>query len=222
MDEILNIKQEIVDTVKKEYRFQMVNMFEGNVSARVGDRMFITPSQVNKEIMTTDMIIETDMEGNIVYQPEGLRPSSEMKMHLEAYRVRPDVKAVVHNHSLYATAHAINNMPIVSDALTEMNITFGQVPVVPYGTPGTDRIYCDFDKYLGNYSAVLLANHGVLAYGQTIEKAFSVAEAVEKVAQTLYIAKQLGAPSPIPAEEVTALRKFGEQMRIDAIEAEHK
>lgn len=222
MDEILNIKQEIVDTVKKEYRFQMVNMFEGNVSARVGDRMFITPSQVNKEIMTTDMIIETDMEGNIVYQPEGLRPSSEMKMHLEAYRVRPDVKAVVHNHSLYATAHAINNMPIVSDALTEMNITFGQVPVVPYGTPGTDRIYCDFDKYLGNYSAVLLANHGVLAYGQTIEKAFSVAEAVEKVAQTLYIAKQLGAPSPIPAEEVTALRQFGEQMRIDAIEAELK
>lgn len=222
MDEILNIKQEIVDTVKKEYRFQMVNMFEGNVSARVGDRMFITPSQVNKEIMTTDMIIETDMKGNIVYQPEGLRPSSEMKMHLEVYRVRPDVKAVVHNHSLYATAHAINNMPIVSDALTEMNITFGQVPVVPYGTPGTDRIYCDFDKYLGNYSAVLLANHGVLAYGPTIEKAFSVAEAVEKVAQTLYIAKQLGAPSPIPAEEVTALRQFGEQMRIDAIEAELK
>ena len=222
MDEILNIKQEIVDTVKKEYRFQMVNMFEGNVSARVGDRMFITPSQVNKEIMTTDMIIETDLEGNIVHQPEGLRPSSEMKMHLEVYRVRTDVKAVVHNHSLYATAHAINNVPIVSDALTEMNITFGQVPVVPYGTPGTDRIYCDFDKYLGNYSAVLLANHGVLSYGQTIEKAFSVAEAVEKVAQTLYIAKQLGTPSPIPAEEVTALRQFGEQMRIDAIEAELK
>ena len=71
---------------------------------------------------------------------------------------------------------------------------------------------------MGNYSAVLLANHGVLAFGQGLEKAFSVAEAVEKVAQTLYIARQLGEPSPIPKEEVKALREFGEQMRIKEIE----
>ena len=218
MSRIDELKQEIVEVVKKEYRFQMVNMFEGNVSIRYNDKMLITPSQVNKEIMTPEMIIETDLEGNILYQREGLYPSSEMGMHLEVYRVRPDVSAVVHNHSMYATAYAINNMPIVSDALTEMNVTFGQVPVVPYGTPGTDRIYRDFDKYLGNYSAVLLANHGVLAFGQGLEKAFSVAEAVEKVAQTLYIARQLGEPSPIPGEEVKALRAFGEKMRIKEIE----
>ena len=218
MSRIDELKQEIVEVVKKEYRFQMVNMFEGNVSIRYNDKMLITPSQVNKEIMTPEMIIETDLEGNILYQREGLYPSSEMGMHLEVYRVRPDVSAVVHNHSMYATAYAINNMPIVSDALTEMNVMFGQVPVVPYGTPGTDMIYRDFDKYLGNYSAVLLANHGVLAFGQGLEKAFSVAEAVEKVAQTLYIARQLGEPSPIPGEEVKALREFGEQMRIKEIE----
>lgn len=218
MSRVEELKQEIVEVVKKEYRFQMVNMFEGNVSAVYGDKMLITPSQVNKEIMTPEMIIETDLEGNILYRPEGMHPSSEMKMHLEVYRVRPDVRAVVHNHSLYATAYAINNMPIVSDALTEMNITFGQVPVVPYGTPGTDRIYKDFDRYLGNYSAVLLANHGVLSFGPSLEKAFSVAEAVEKVAQTLYLAKQLGEPSPIPEEELKALREFGEQMRVKAIQ----
>lgn len=218
MSRLDELKQEIVDIVKKEYRLQMVNMFEGNVSVCYEDKMLITPSQVNKEIMTPEMIIETDLEGNILYQREGLYPSSEMGMHLEVYRVRPDVSAVVHNHSMYATAYAINNMPIVSDALTEMNVAFGQVPVVPYGTPGTDRIYRDFDKYLGNYSAVLLANHGVLAFGQGLEKAFSVAEAVEKVAQTLYIARQLGEPSPIPKEEVKALREFGEQMRIKEIE----
>ena len=219
MSRLDELKQEIVDIVKKEYRLQMVNMFEGNVSARYEDKMLITPSQINKEVMIPEMIIETDMEGNILYQPKGLHPSSETKMHLEVYRVRPDVQAVVHNHSIYATAHAINGMPIVSDALTEMNVTFGQVPVVPYGTPGTYRIYKDFDKYLGNYSAVLLANHGVLAFGTGLEKAFSVAEAVEKVAQTLYIAKQLGQPSPIPAEEVKGLRAFGEQMRIKEIQA---
>lgn len=218
MSRLDELKQGIVDIVKKEYRLQMVNMFEGNVSVRYEDKMLITPSQINKEIMTPEMIIETDMEGNILYQPENLHPSSETKMHLEVYHVRSDIQAVVHNHSIYATAYAINGMPIVSDALTEMNVTFGQVPVVPYGTPGTDRIYRDFDKYLGNYSAVLLANHGVLAFGQGLEKAFSVAEAVEKVAQTLYIARQLGEPSPIPKEEVKALREFGEQMRIKEIE----
>ena len=109
------------------------------MSVRYEDKMLITPSQINKEIMTPEMIIETDMEGNILYQPENLHPSSETKMHLEVYHVRSDVQAVVHNHSIYATAYAINGMPIVSDALTEINVTLGQVPVVPYGTPGTDR-----------------------------------------------------------------------------------
>ena len=102
MSRIDELKQEIVEVVKKEYRFQMVNMFEGNVSIRYNDKMLITPSQVNKEIMTPEMIIETDLEGNILYQREGLYPSSEMGMHLEVYRVRPDVSAVVHNQSMYA------------------------------------------------------------------------------------------------------------------------
>ena len=82
MTSVETVKQQIVDTVKREYRFQMVNMFEGNVSARVGDRIFITPSQVSKEVMTSDMIIELDTDGNIVDKPEGLSPSSESKMHL--------------------------------------------------------------------------------------------------------------------------------------------
>ena len=197
-----NIKQKIVDTVKKEYRFQMVNMFEGNVSARLGDRVFITPSQVDKEIMTAEMIIETDLSGKIIYQPEGLKPSSELKMHLEVYRIRPDVRAVVHNHSTYATAFAVNAMPLVSEALTEMNLTFGEIPVVPYGTPGTEKIYKDFDKYLGNRRAVLLANHGVLAFGADLPTAYSNAEAVEKIAQTLFIARQMGQESKIPSEEI--------------------
>ena len=78
MSRLDELKQGIVDIVKKEYRLQMVNMFEGNVSARYEDKMLITPSQINKEIMTPEMIIETDMEGNILYQPENLHPSDRM------------------------------------------------------------------------------------------------------------------------------------------------
>ena len=108
-----NLKREIVETVKREYRFGMVNMFEGNVSARLGDRVFITPSQVAKETMDASMIIEVDMNGSLICQPPGLKPSSELEMHLEVYHLRPDVQAVVHNHSLYATAFAVNGMPLV-------------------------------------------------------------------------------------------------------------
>ncbi|HIU01787.1 MAG TPA: class II aldolase/adducin family protein [Candidatus Onthocola gallistercoris] len=207
------LKQEIITTVKREYKNQMVNMFEGNVSAKWGESIFITPSQVSKEIITADMLIEMDLQGNIIHQPDGFRPSSETKMHLEVYRLRPDVKAVVHNHSLYATAYAVNNMPLESDALTEMNITFGSVPVVPYGTPGTDRIYEKFPEYIMNRYAVLLANHGVLTFGRTLELAYSYAEAVEKIAQTLYVAGRLGPAANIPAEEAEALRQYGASKR---------
>ena len=218
MDE-REIRKQIVDVVKAEYRTGMVNMFEGNVSARLGDRFFITPSQVAKENMTEDMVIEIDAEGKVVNALPGYKPSSEVGMHLEVYKLRKDVKAVVHNHSLYATAFAVNSMPIETDMITEANLTFGIVPVVPYGTPGTDRIYKEFDKYLGNTHGVLLANHGLLTYGKTLELAFSYAEGIEKIAQTLYVARQLGQGSPIPQEEVKGLRDFGSMMRDKEIEA---
>ncbi|MDD6043792.1 MAG: class II aldolase/adducin family protein [Eubacteriaceae bacterium] len=149
------VKRKIIEVVQTEYKNGMVNMFEGNVSARFEDRFFITPSQVEKMSMEEDMIIEIDKDGNILYAKEGYKPSSELFMHLEVYKLRPDVNAVVHNHSLYATAFAVNNMPLETDALTEANISFGPIPVVPYGTPGTDKIYKDFDKYLIDNWAVL-------------------------------------------------------------------
>lgn len=213
------LKQEIVETVQREYRFGMVNMFEGNVSARLGRRVFITPSQVSKETMEPSMIIETDLSGQVVHQPPGFKASSELAMHLEVYRLRPDVRAVVHNHSLFATAFAVNGMPLVSDALTEMNMIFGQVPVVPYGRPGTKEICRDFHRYLGNYHGVLLANHGVLAFGADLERAYSYAEAIEKIAKTLYLARQLGQPSALPPEETAALREAGSRQRDAAIKA---
>lgn len=212
------IRQQIVDIVKREYRNGMVNMFEGNVSARVGDRYFITPSQIGKETMTAEMVIEVDADGNIISASEGLKASSELKMHLEVYRLRPDVQAVVHNHSLYATAFAVNSMPIESSQLTEMNLTFGRVPVVPYGTPGTDQIYRNFKDYIGNYHGILLANHGLLTFGRSLELAYSYAEGIEKIARTIFIAKQLGTGPSIAAEEIEALQTFGEKMRIAEIE----
>lgn len=191
------LREQIVAVVKKEYQMQMVNMFEGNVSARIRDRIWVTPSQVSKEEMREDMLIEMNLSGEIIHCPEGFRPSSETGMHLEVYRLCPDVNAVLHNHSTYATAYAVNHMPIPAGYLTEIDMFFGEIPVVPYGRPGTEEIYREFDQYLPGKKALLLANHGVLTMAEEVPLAYSYAEAVEKAAKTLYVAGRLGTPRKI-------------------------
>lgn len=202
-----DIRTEVIKTVQKEYETGLVTMYEGNASARVGDRVYITPSHVAKPDLTEDMIIETDLQGNILKKQDGLKASSELMMHLEVYHLRSDVKAIVHNHSVFTTAFAIDGLDIQSDALTEINLTFGKIPCIPYGRPGTPRIYEHFKDYLKDYPAVLLANHGLLTFGKTLREAYSMAEAAENIAKTLYVAGQLGMPSNISPEELKKLRK---------------
>ena len=186
-----NAKMEpIVNIAKKEYHAGMVNMFEGNISVRCKDRFLITPSQVDKDIMTPEMIVEVDSGGNVLNET-GCKASSELMMHLEIYRLRPDVNAIVHNHSMYATAFAMNNMPIKTDCLAEINQFLGEVPVVPYGTPGTSRIYEHFEEIISDRFALLLANHGVVTFAPDLDYAFSFAEAVEKVAHQIFISLYL-------------------------------
>ncbi len=206
-------KAEIVRIAKTMYRSGMTNLFEGNVSMRVGDTMLLTPSQQDKEQMTPDMIIELDLEGKVIYAPEGLRPSVEYGMHAALYGLRPDIRAVVHNHSAWATAYAMAGKPIVSDAHVELNLLFGQVPVAPYGMLGTPAIYAGIEPLIKDYHVVLLENHGVLAVGPDLVTAYSRAEAVEKMAKTLILTKLIGDEKPLPADELEKVRKDGQEKR---------
>jgi L-fuculose-phosphate aldolase len=212
-------KKEIVKYAKKMYACGMVNIFEGNISMRLSDRFIITPSQQSKEDMTEEMIIEIDGNGTVLNPSDKYKPSSEVKMHFEVYRVRPDVNAVVHNHSAYATSYAVAGQPIKTRALTEALAVFGEVPVASYGTPGTDRIYADFARLLPTNNAILLANHGVLAVAPDILHAYSIAEAVEKLAQTLLLAKLIGGECPLPNGEDEQIIAYGLKKRKAAIEA---
>ena len=206
-------KAEIVRITQTMYRSGMINLFEGNVSMRVGDVMLLTPSQQDKGQMTPDMIIELDLNGNVLYAPEGLRPSVEYRMHAAAYRMRPDIRAVVHNHSACATAYAMAGKPIASDAFLELNLLFGQVPVVPYGMLGTEAIYAGMEPLLQDYHVVLLENHGLLAVGSDLTTAYSRAEAAEKMAKILILTNQLGGEKPLPAEELEKVRREGQARR---------
>ena len=192
-------REQIVRCFRKLYEEGTINLFEGNFSARCGENILMTPSQQNKETMTPDMLAVLDGAGNLL-SANGLQPSSEARMHLEIYRLRPDVGAVVHTHSAFASAFALAGLPIRSQ-LAEMYLYYGgEIPCCAYGEPGTDAVFAEFERYFlrERRDVVLLANHGLAAAGRGVEEAFSRAEAVEKLAKTTLLARLLGGERPLP------------------------
>lgn len=199
-------KEEIVHIFRTMYERQTITMFEGNISVRMKDCFLMTPSQMNKEKITPEMIVETDENGRVLNETD-MVPSSEYKMHMELYRLRPDVNCVVHSHSCFATAFAINGRPVSGESAELYMFFGGSIPVCSYAAPGTDGVFADFRKYFvdEDREAVLLANHGLVTAGKDPEQAYSRAESIEKLAKTLWIAGQMGEPSKLSDEDKKVL-----------------
>ena len=200
---IKKIRQSIIEVGKWMYEKGMVNAYEGNVSMRYGDQIVITPTAVCKGILKPDMLAVTDMQGR---QMEGkLKPSSEIKLHIAVYERIKEASSVIHCHSPYATAYALARKPIESKAYTEAVVFFDKIPVVDYGAPGTDDITKGLDRYIHQTDVFLLANHGMMAYGQDIYDTFYRTEAVEKTAKTLLLTRLLGGEYALSEEELNEL-----------------
>lgn len=197
------IKKQVMEVAKLMYDKGLVNAFEGNISARDNNLIYITPSATCKGFLTEEMLVVTDREGHIL---EGnLNPSTEIKLHLAAYMRREDIGAVVHAHSPFATAYAIANKPIETKAYPELITFFGKVPLAKYGTPSTDEIVDGMVEYINEYDIILLANHGVIAVGKDVYDAFFKLEAVEAIAKTLTISQVLGGEKELPQEKLEEL-----------------
>lgn len=208
------IKKEMCEIGKRVYNRGMVAANDGNFSVKLNEREFLcTPTGVSKGFMTPDYICRIDAEGNVIQANKGFKPSSEMKMHLRVYRERPDVKAVVHAHPLYATSFAIAGIPLTQPIMPEAIITLGCVPIAEYGTPSTDEIPDAVSKYLQHYDAVLLENHGALTFADSLLAAYHKMESVEFYARLLYQSKMLGGPKELSPDQVKVLyelrNKFG-------------
>ena len=177
---------------------------DGNVSVRLeGDRILITPSGVCKGRMEPDMMVLCDLEGNVL---EGDRyPSSEIAMHLEVYRGRPDVNGIVHAHPPAATAFAICGRGLEERYLIETISGLGQVPVAPFGMPSTPEVAESIRPYLAGHSAVLLANHGALTWGKDVWQAFDRMEVLEQTAKVYAQVQLMGGGVELSPEQVEAL-----------------
>ncbi len=208
------IKKQICAIGKRIYDRGMVAANDGNISVKLNDNEFLcTPTGVSKGFMTPEYICKVDKDGKVLQANAGFKPSSEIKMHMRVYKERPDVGAVVHAHPMYATGFAIAGIPLTQPIMPEAVIALGCVPIAEYGTPSTEEIPDAVSKYLQSFDAVLLENHGALAFSDNLLNAYHKMESVEFYAHLLYISKQLGGPKELNDKQVQRLyeirRQFG-------------
>ena len=202
---IESLRADIVEIGRRMYARGYTASNDGNISVRVGDdRLLMTPKSVCKGFMTPDMMCVTDLTGKKI---QGDRdPSSEMLMHLEVYRQRPDVKAVVHAHPPTATGFAVAGIPLDRAVLAEVLTTLGSIPLAEYATPSTAELPEAVRKYIKAHDGMLLANHGALTVGGDLFSAYYKMETIEHFAKISLVARTLGGENLISREEVMRLQ----------------
>src|SRR5688500_16190587 len=199
------IRADIVEAGRRLYARAYIASNDGNISARLDDqRLIATPKSVSKGFMTPDMMVIVDYEGNKV---SGERDAStELPMHLEIYRNRPDVHAVVHAHPPTATGFAVAGIPLTRAVLAEVITTLGSIPIAAYGTPSTAELPEAVRKYIRAHDAMLLANHGAVTCGPSVTAAYYKMETIEHFAKISLVARLLGREHLISREEVERLQ----------------
>lgn len=199
------IRADIVEVGRRLYARGFVASNDGNVSVRLDDRRLITtPKTVSKGFMTPDMMVVVDYEGKKLTGDRD--PSSELPMHLEIYRNRADVNAVVHAHPPTATGFAVAGIPLTRAVLAEVVTTLGSIPIAEYGTPSTKELPDAVRKYIKAHDGLLLANHGAVTCCKTVMTAYYKMETIEHFAKISLVARMLGREHLLSRDEVERLQ----------------
>lgn len=177
---------------------------DGNLSIRLdAKRVLATPTSMSKGRMRPSDLVVVDLDGRKLAGRRNV--SSEIAMHLLIYRLRPDINAVVHAHPPTATGFAASGMALDRPLVCELVVGLGCVPLARYGTPGTRELSEALEPLIPQYDAILMANHGVVAYGEDLQHAYMKMETVEHFARISLVAHLLGHEQPLNAEEVAKL-----------------
>ena len=217
-------KDEIVRYGKLLHQTGLVAATDGNLSVRLEDGTFLcTPTLMSKGLMGPDDLVVVDPLGHKVSGRRNV--SSEIAMHLFIYRNRPDVGAVVHAHPPTATGFAAAGMPLDSALCSEIVITLGTVPLAHYETPGTPELAEALAPLVSDHDAILMANHGVVTYGEELLTAYMNMETVEHYAKIALVTHMLGKQKPLSEIHVNKLReirqKYLSQNHVAAVRSEH-
>ncbi len=204
------LRAEIIRTGRKLWERQYVDGNGGNVSCRLGAKYVLcTPTMMSKRDLEPADICLSDMDGNIV-AGDRLR-TSELLLHLEIYRANPRARAVVHCHPPYATAFSLTGTVPPVGLISEYEIFIGPAALAHYETPGTLAFAETVVPFVQRHNTILLANHGVVCWSDSVTHAEWLTEILESYCKTYLIAKQIGKPlTPISDEkirEILALKR---------------
>lgn len=194
MKTISELRQEIVDRSLQAFHEGLFSGTSGNMSCFLREEgiMLITPTSVRYDVMRAEDIVTMRLDGTVA---EGrLKPSSEWRMHAAVYSRCPDVNAVFHTHSPYATAFAVNHQTIPAVLIEALVFLGGDIRCASYATPGTEEVGLNAVPALADRKGCTLANHGVLAVGDDLAQAYLNAEYIEDVAKVYTIANSIGTP----------------------------
>jgi|SRR5579859_890932 len=179
---------------------------DGNLSVRLDQkRLLVTPTCISKGWMRTSDLVIVDMEGKRLAGKR--RVSSELAMHLMIYRLRPDVQGIVHAHPPTATGFAASGLDLNRPLVCEVVVGLGSIPLARYGTPGTPELTDALEPLIPNHDAILMANHGVVTLGSSLENAYMKMETVEHFAKIALVTHLLGNEQPLGEKEVQKLHE---------------
>lgn len=197
-------RDEIVRYGRMLHEHGFVAAMDGNLSVRLrDDHILVTPTCVSKGAMKAGDMVIVDSEGNRVSGRRNV--TSEIGMHLLIYGMRPDVRAIVHAHPPTATGFAAAGIPLTEPLVCEVVMGLGCIPLARYGTPGTSELAQTLEPYVPDYDAILMSNHGVVTYGDTLEHAYMKMETVEHFAQISLVTHLLGRQQPLKDEALDKL-----------------
>jgi L-fuculose-phosphate aldolase len=214
-------RETIVHYGKMLYERGFIAATDGNISVRLDEqRLLITPTCMCKGRMSEDDLVVVDMSGRKL---EGQRNvSSEVAMHLLIYGMRPEIHGIVHAHPPTATGFAAAGIALDQPIISEIVLTLGSVPLAPYGCPGTEELSHALRPFIAEHNAILMANHGVVTFADTLEHAFMHMETVEHLAKISLVTRTLGRQNILDAEEVRKLNAIRQQMEEARNNGNHK
>jgi L-fuculose-phosphate aldolase len=198
------IAQQLVAVCKALYHRGFVTANDGNVSVRLpGGNILTTPTSLNKGRVTERDLVEVTINGAPV--TPGATPSSELGMHLYIYQQRIDVNAVVHAHPTYATGFATARIPLDQPLYPEVIFGLGTIPLADFAIPSTKEVADSIAPFVQSANAILLMNHGVVAFGKNLDDAYFKMEKVEHAAHITFVARMLGGEKSLTVEQVGKL-----------------
>jgi L-fuculose-phosphate aldolase len=181
-----------------------VAAMDGNLSVRLDrQRILVTPTCLSKGAMHSGDLVIVGPDGKRISGRRNV--TSEIAMHLLIYEMRPDIHAIVHAHPPTATGFAAAGVALTEPLVCEVVVGLGSIPLARYGTPGTDELAKTLEPYVPHHDAILMSNHGVVTYGDTLEHAHMKMETVEHFAQIALVTHLLGKQQPLSGVDLEKL-----------------